>query len=180
MKNVTTPVKRALLLAALLALSAAPASADTFTYMSGTFGGFNRPDEGAPPTALSAAATDVPFNAQGFSVSLGGTYSFTLTAGFNSFLVLYEDGFDPSAPLSNALIASDTPAFTFTLAAGTTYVIVPTGFSNLDAGAFIGTITGPGAITPVGGVVIPEPAAVLLLATGLTGAALKARRRRKA
>jgi|SRR5688572_23756694 len=178
MKKLHMTLIRASVLAAFIALSAAPASADTFTYSSGLFGGFDRPNAGAPPTTLSG--TIVPFNAQMFMVSIDGPYAFTLTAVFNDFvpfLVLYENTFDPSTPLSNALIAGDL--FTFDLSAGTTYIIVPTRVNSGSVGVFLGTISGPGEITPVGGVVVPEPTTMLLLATGLAGVAVKIRRKNK-
>lgn len=176
MKKLNTTLIRASVLAALIALSAAPASADTFTYFSGLFGGFDRPNAGSPPTTLSG--TIVAFNAQMFMVSLDGPYVFTLTADFIPFMVLYENTFDPETPLSNALIASEPP-FTFDLSAGPTYIIVPTRINSGSIGSFLGTISGPGEITPVGGVVIPEPTTMLLLSTGLAGVAVKLRRKSK-
>jgi PEP-CTERM motif len=179
MQKLNVTLIRASVLAAFMALSAAPAAADTFTYMSGLFGGFDRPNAGTPPTTLSG--TIVPFNAQGFMVSVSGPYSFTLTADLNNFgpfLVLYENSFDSSTPLTNALIAG-SGSFTFDLTAGTTYIIVPTRFSSGLVGGFHGTISGPGEITPVGGLVIPEPTTMLLLATGLAGVAVKIRRKSK-
>ena len=179
MKKLNVTLIRASVLTAFIALSAATASADTFTYSSGLFGGFNRPNAGVPPTTLSGIV--VPFNAQMFMVSIDGTYNFTLTADFNNFvpvLVLYENSFDPSAPLSNALIAIGPP-FSFDLLAGTTYIIVPTRESAGMTGVFRGTISGPGEITPVGGVIIPEPTTMLLLATGLAGAAVKIRKSKR-
>jgi hypothetical protein len=113
-----------------------------------------------------------------FMVSLDGPYVFTLTADFVPFLVLYENSFDPLTPLSNALIAGEPP-FTFDLSAGTTYIIVPTRLNIGTIGSFLGTISGPGEITPVGGVVIPEPTTMLLLGTGLAGIALKIRKKNK-
>ena len=179
MKKLNLALLRASILTTVFALSAASASADTFVYMSGLFGGFDRPDAGAPPATLSG--TIVPFNAQGFMVSVNGTYTFTLTADLNAFVpfqVLYENSFDPSTPLSNALIAGGSP-FTFDLTAGTTYIIVPTRVTSAIDGGFRGTISGPGAITSVGGEIIPEPATMFLLATGLAGVAVKIRRKDK-
>ena len=179
MKKLNVTLIRASVLAAFIALSAAPASADTFTYFSGLFGGFDRPNAGTPPTTLSG--TIVPFNAQKFVVSIDGPYTFTLTADLNAFvpfLVLYENSFDASTPLNNALIAGGPP-FTVDLLAGTTYIIVPTRFNSGLLGGFFGTISGPGEITPVDGVVIPEPTTMLLFATGLAGVAVKFRRKNK-
>ena len=178
MKKLTMTPLRASVLASFIALYAAPASADTFTYSSGLFGGFDRPNAGAPPTTLSG--TIVPFNAQMFMVSADGTYSFTLTSLFNNFspfLVLYENSFDASTPLTNALIAD--ASFSFDLSAGTTYIIVPTRLDLGVVGVFEGTISGPGEITDVGGVVIPEPTSMLLLATGLSGVFVRMRRKNK-
>lgn len=179
MKKLNVTVIRASVLTVFIALSATHASADTFTYSSGLFGGFNRPDAGVPPTTLSGII--VPFNAQMFMVSMDGTYNFTLTALSNDFvpvLVLYENSFDPSTPLSNALIAIGPP-FSFDLSAGTTYIVVPTRESRGTTGIFEGTISGPGAITSVGGEVIPEPTTMLLLATGLAGVAASSLARRR-
>jgi len=179
MKKLTLTLIRVSVLTALFALSATSASADTFTYSSGLFGGFDRPNAGVPPTTLSGII--VPFNAQMFMVSLDGTYNFTLTADFNDFvpvLVLYENSFDPSTPLSNALVAIGPP-FSFDLIAGTTYIIVPTRATSGTNGVFHGTISGPGEITPVGGVIVPEPTTMLLLTTGLAGVAVKIRKNKR-
>ena len=65
MKKLNVTVIRASVLTVFIALSATHASADTFTYSSVLFGGFNRPDAGVPPTTLSGT----------------GTYNFTLATG---------------------------------------------------------------------------------------------------
>ena len=179
MKKLNVSLIRVSVLASFIALFATPTFADTFTYSSGLFGGFNRPNAGTPPTTLSG--TIVPFNAQMFTVSINGPYSFTLTSVFNDFvpfMVLYENQFDASTPLSNALIADGGP-FTFDLLAGTTYTIVPTRITSGMAGVFSGTISGPGEIQPVNGVVIPEPTTMLLLSTGVAALALKIGRKNR-
>ncbi len=101
MKKLHVILIRASVLAAFIALSTVPASADTFFYNSGLFNQFDRPNAGTPPTTLSG--TLVPFNVQKFTVSISGSYAFTLTVDFNDFvpfMVLYEVGFDAANPLS--------------------------------------------------------------------------------
>ncbi len=54
---------------------------------------------------------------------------------------------------------------------------MPTRFDSGFNGVFHGTISGPGIIS--GNPVIPEPATILLLATGLAGVVMRMRRKNK-
>ena len=52
MKKLNVTLIRASVLTAFIALSATPSSADTFTYSSGLFGGFDRPNAGVAHNSL--------------------------------------------------------------------------------------------------------------------------------
>ena len=121
------------------------------------------------PNSLSSTATAVPFRRQTFTVSELGTYSLTLLS-------------------SNALAANDngggfpTSLINITLSPGVSYLVVLTGFSNDDFGAFTLTFTGPGTITNTSApsvAPVPEPSTMMLLGAGLAGFAAKLLRRRK-
>jgi len=121
-----------------------------------TIGGpvWNRPQEGLPPTPpLSGTGTAVPYSVTPFTVSATGSYIITstqATAGYDTFIFLYQNSFDASDQFTNVLAGDDDFVFlvssqiTFTLNAGTTYYLVNTGFGNGDFGNWTMTVDGPG------------------------------------
>ncbi len=168
-----------------VALAAPLLSAQVFTGT--TVGGptFNRPVAGTPPTSLSGVGTAVPYNFLSFTVSNSGSYNFLseaiAPANWDNYLFLYQNSFNPGAPLSNALIGNDYPTigrsgFDFTLTSGTTYVLVTTGFGNDDKGVYSNTISGQGVATPTS--TVPEPSTNALMAAGLIGVAVITKQRR--
>ena len=170
----------------LLALAffafASTAQADSIHTITGDTTGaaiFNRPVEDL--SGLSAVGTNVSFNQFSFTVSAAGEYSFLTTAAFDSFVFLYRPSFDPSSPLTNALIGNDdllgttTSGFVTNLDADTPYVLVITGYEGFEYGQYSTTIGGPGAVTVSA---VPEPATYALMVLGL-GVVGLARRRAK-
>ncbi len=116
-----------------------------------------------------------------FNVTLGGQYDFLSTQDYDGFLILYRDFFDPSNSLTNFLIGNDDldfmigqSGFSFILSTNITYLLVTTGFDDASFGNFVNMISGPGQIQ-----VIPEPATMILLGTGLAGAVATRRRKRR-
>ena len=108
----------------------------------GTGPTFNRPvpNGSNSPTSLSASGTAVYYQAHSFVAPKTDSYGFTSTplvpANWDTVYVLYSGTFDPMNPLLNAVIASDGTTFSASLTAGTTYILVTTGFSNSDYGTF--------------------------------------------
>lgn len=130
---------------------------------------FNRPTESG-----ASSFQNPRFDAYGFVVNLDGDYSFGLVAAdpanFDTFIHLYQTGFNPADPEANFLRANDdgpggadagSALSNVHLVAGTQYYVVADGFSALDYGAYTATISGPGNITAVPA---PEPSSTLLIA----------------
>jgi hypothetical protein len=171
-------------------MTAMPAIAGTITYNGTTLGQptFHRPRANGidAPVDLSPF-TAVPYSVQSFSVDTRGQYDLVSgaidPAGWDNYLFLYKNSFDPSDPLTNGRIANNNlfelavPGFSgFTnvvLNPGVTYFLVTTGFKNTDIGAFTNIITGPGNISFATS--IPTPA----LLPGLIGMGLAAWRKKR-
>jgi hypothetical protein len=117
---------------------------------------WNRPNAGDPPTTLSGFANSVRHEVIKVEAVADGHYFFrlrTLTSGYDSFIVLYQNQFDLTAPLTNILLANDNDgdaahsAFEVDLQAGIPYFFVTTGYDNIQAGDYHLDVCGPGAVT---------------------------------
>lgn len=101
---------------------------------------------------LSAVGTAVPYSTQTYVAPVTGAYTFSTCGGaaFDTFLALYQAPFTaPNGCVGNTLIESSDDVcgaqstITANLVAGTSYVLVVSGFGNTDVGAFTVTSTTP-------------------------------------
>ena len=126
---------------------------------------FRRPT--ATMAALDATATAVRYSAVTVAVAEAGTYEFRsqgATAAWNNFALLYKGFFDPQNPMTNLVAANDNyptvgrAGFVVrALAANTPYVLVTTGATNADAGAYGLYVWGPGAVKAATAAPPPPP-----------------------
>ena len=167
----------ALAVSAMCPLTAAVAQTVTLTGDTTGAPTFQRPVEDL--SALSTIGTAAHYDLYSFSAAASGLYTFTTTGNFDTFALLYDAPFVPTAALGNALIANDdlqaapfnVSGFQFALVAGQNYAYVVTGFDNDEFGTFTTTIAAPVAVN------VPEPQAWALLGLGLAAVgALRARR----
>lgn len=164
-------------------LTSGIAEAGIITFSGNTTGQptWQRATSGYPPLGLSGATP--PYEAWLFTVDLAGSYQMETTAGgFDTYLHLYQNSFNPTSQLTNILAGNDDGGvgllslITYSLNPGTQYILVVSGFASSSFGPYTAEIRGPGNIE-LGNVVIPEPATAALIAAGLTGIWLVRRRR---
>lgn len=123
---------------------------------------FNRPLDDL--SGLSTVGTAVRYETFTFTAAFSNQFTITTTGEYDTFSLLYATAFDPADPLTNALAANDDlelfdfarSRIVFDLTAGSTYVLVTTGFGNFDFGAYSVTI-------------LPEPATYALIVLALGG-----------
>ncbi len=170
-----------------LCLSVAlPSKAASITYSGDTTGAstFNRPEPpgfaGINQPIASLSGSNTAYFSQLFLVDQTGAYNVAGNQYFDGLQFLYQNSFNPNAPLTNLLKGDDPFGETgsvfgvtgtttsagfinLSLTAGTSYFLVTTGFSTPDdltdvsVGSFTNTIIGPGNITLAA---VPEPSSV--------------------
>lgn len=177
--KITELFRAALAISALFIGLTQTAQADIVTWTGDTTGAptFDRPFFDF--SDLSGSGVGVAYRTHSFTVDTDGDYTFLLSGlGFDTFLFLYANAFDPAAPLDNGvrgdddLISTNTSGFESPLSAGTVYIAVITGFDSDEVGAYSITLTGPGLISAV-----PEPSTWLMLAFGLAAVGYAQRRK---
>lgn len=136
-------------LAAAAGRSSASASTSTViaTFV-GTTAGAPTYNRGVGCSSLSGVGTATPYNAQTFTVPTSGLHNIlSVQDGWDGYLHLYQGSFTAGTPLVNCIASNDdSPSIgqsqiLVSLTAGTTYVLVTSGFNNSDAGAFTNTVS---------------------------------------
>jgi len=185
-------IARALLLGALATSAVVPLHAQTVSTVFASTTVDKEPEPFNP--SGTSFQTSRRFDLLSFRVAETGLYDLVNTniGGWDHFFLLYQNAFDPSRPSENLLLWADAPApLTFrnvSLAAGTTYCGVTTGWSS-GTGAYTLGISGPSAATLAGDcrgvtppttgeppvVPVPEPSSVMLLLAGASLLLVRAR-----
>jgi gliding motility-associated-like protein len=117
---------------------------------------FNRSVSGTIYIA-SGVGTDVFYNTHSFQVTADGVYDFEMCGTTNfvdTYLHLYQNGFNPGTPEINFVQANDDGAACYGLAslmsvnltAGIDYIMIATTFANGDVDDYEITFTGPGQV----------------------------------
>lgn len=129
---------------------------DTANYTASTVGGISWSRPFADCTGLSGLGP-VVLHSQQFSVGTAGahTISSVQTGGWDGYIFVYQNAFDPTQPNTNCVIGDDdgnggigtSDIDSVMLMPGITYFLVTTGFENGEEGSFTNTISGPGTIT---------------------------------
>ncbi len=128
---------------------------DTVMYSSTTVGGGSWDRPFADCTGQSTLGP-VVFHVQPFHVSANGAYDVSSTqTGFDGFIFIYQNAFDPNNPNTNCLVGNDdgnggigtSDIAAQALTAGVQYLLITTGFEAGEEGPFTNTISGPGTIT---------------------------------
>ncbi|MET3730746.1 GEVED domain-containing protein [Moheibacter stercoris] len=115
-------------------------------------------------SGMSSVGQGVTYHVYGpFTVDTAGTYTISSAqTGWDGMIFVYQNAFDPENALVNYLTGNDDSGgvgnsqVTPTLAVGTEYFLITTGFDPLDYGPFTNTITGPGTVTCDGGIDPPS------------------------
>ena len=98
-------------------------------------------------TGPNVAGEDVPFDVFSFKVPSDGEYAFDVDFnGFNGYLHLYDESFDPTAPFAGLLAADDGVGFTASIEeefeADEIYYLIISGNTASDAGSYSIDISG--------------------------------------
>ena len=141
----------------------------------------NDPNDLTAPTQIASGGNggNVRYDAFTFVPTITGLYTIISNAiapNWDNYIVLYQTTFNPATPLVNALAANDDyPIFgnvvgisrlnNVPLTAGTTYILVTTGYANNSAGSAANSISQ-----------VPEPGTYALVSLALVGLALLKRR----
>ncbi len=127
----------------------------------------------------------VNYHVQPVFFGASGVYSFSSAQnGFDGYVHLYIDAFDPQNALTNCVTGDDdgnggigTSDFDANVDASRQYFLVTSGFAAGDAGTFTNTVTGPGTIAFGLAVPLLGVGGLAFLGLGLAGLGIWRQRR---